>query len=154
MVREQGVAHPVVSKWNFSIVTLNQSQVSMMSSSQPTTKLVGITHRRRKQHGPDMTRQQAQRKFPDNSTLRLIEAVELVHHNTADIPKIKCFIVHQAIEQDLGHHDQHISIRVHTAIACHESDLISVKAPSFSRRLKFVKLLIRQCDQRRGVIEF
>ena len=60
--------------------------------------------------------------------------------------------VKQPIEQDFGHHHQHAGVRILAAIAGHQPHVLGLESPADGRRLHFAELLLRQGDERRGVV--
>ena len=99
-----------------------------------------------------MSRQHAERQFPDDAALLIGEVVELVHNDGRDVTEVEALLVQQAIQQDFGHDDEDASVRIDAAVAGDEADVVGLEAPAHGRFLHLVELLFGQGDQRRGVI--
>ncbi len=78
--------------------------------------------------------------------------MELVHHHGGDGGEIERLTVQEPIEKDLSYHHQHFGLRVDPAVAGDQTDIISRKPPANGSFLQFVKLLLRQGNQRGGVV--
>ena len=78
-------------------------------------------------------RQQAQGEFPDDAAFRIVEAVELVHHDRRDLREIEGGGVQQPIEQDFRHDHQDPRVGIDPAIAGHQADVVGAKSPSTAR---------------------
>ena len=66
--------------------------------------------------------------------------------------KSKASLMEQAVEEDLGHDDEHPGVRVLAPVAGDQADVIRVKAPANRRRLHLAELLLGERDQRRRVV--
>ena len=60
--------------------------------------------------------------------------------------------VQQAVQEDFGHHDQHAGRGVLAAIAGDQAHVVRMEPPAHGRRLHLAELLLRQGDERRGVV--
>ncbi len=139
-------------QWNFSIGTLHQHQVAFMVRFKPARERISISDRRRKQQRLHRSRQQFERKLPNDSPFEIIEAVEFVHHDRPHVGKIKRLVMQQSVEQNLSDHDQNFCIRIDAAVARHKPHVICRKAPPHSGRLQLLEFLIGERDERRRVI--
>ena len=83
--------------------------------------------------------------------LEIVETVEFVHHHGATFEKSKAS-VQQSVEEDFGDHDQDRGVGVLAAVAGHEANVVGMESPSGGQRLHLAELLLRQGDQRRGVV--
>ena len=77
------VADPMKRQRHLAVAALHQFQLAIVAVLQPLRELEGVAHRGRKQQRADVLRQQAERQFPDDAPLAIVEAVELVHHHGA-----------------------------------------------------------------------
>ena len=99
-----------------------------------------------------MRRQQAQGKFPDDTSFSIGEAVEFVHHHCGDIREVERLGMQQAIEQDLRDDDQHAGFGIDSAITGYQTHIVRAESPAGGRRLHLAKLLVGQCDQRGRIV--
>ena len=145
---------------HLALVAGDQFQLAIVAVPQPAEKLDGVAHRGREQQRADVLRQQAERQFPDDAPLGVVEAVELVHHHGADVvksnrpsncnpPRSRCS---SRLKQDLGHDDQHPGVGVFAAVAGDQPHVVRLEAPADGGRLHLAELLLGQGDQRRGVV--
>ena len=77
---QQFIADPVELQRHLSLTLLNQLNLAIVFASQPHQKVDGVPDCRREQHQSYMLRQQCKRKFPNDTTLGIVEIMELVHH--------------------------------------------------------------------------
>ena len=120
---------------------------------EPVRELDGISNRRRKKQKPDVLREKRKREFPDDPTLRVVEIMELIHHDRLNVTKFIEFLrVEQPVEKDLGHNDQDLRVRVHFVISRHQPNIVLGKAPTDGRLAQLAEFLVRQRDQRCGVV--
>ena len=125
-----------------------------------------------------MGRQQTERQLPHDASFGIGKAMELVHHDSANIGEIErgrrgaqmgifpvfsvnqilqmgavaVLAMQQTVQQNLGYHDQHAGVGILAAVAGHQSDVFRLKTPFDRGRLHFAKLLLAQRNQRRGVV--
>ncbi len=149
---EQLIADPAVAQRHAALGPFDQLQLAAVRLVEPAQELAGVAHRGRQEQQSHMRGQHGQRQFPNDPALHVGEAVKLVHYHGRDVREIEGARLQQPIEQNLGHDDQHLGARVHTAIARYQADVFGLKAPAHRGGLHFGELLIRECDKRRGVI--
>ena len=81
---EQLIRHPVVAQRHLAILASDQIQPTTVRPVEPDHEVGGVADRRGKQHQPNVLREETQRQFPDDASFRIVEAVELVHHDRCD----------------------------------------------------------------------
>ena len=86
------------------------------------------------------------RAVPANWTRPLLRLV------SRPLPPAPFPAVQQTVQEDFRHHDQHAGVGIFAAIAGHQAHVFGLESPADSRRLHFAELLLRQRDQRRGVV--
>ena len=152
VLAQQHVAHPMETQRHLAFLALDQFELALVAVAEPVDEFHGVAHGGREQEGADLRRQQAQREFPDHAALGIGEAVKLVHHHGADLAEVEGLAVQQAVQQDFGHDDQDAGVGVLAAIAGHQADVVGMETPAGRGRLHLAELLLRQGDQRRGVV--
>ena len=149
---QQLVRHPVEGERHLAVGALDQFQPPLVVLPQPAHEFDRVAHRGRQQQGPHVLGQQPQGEFPHDAPLAVIEGMELIHHDHADVGKVERFAVQQPVEQDFGHHDQDPSLRVLPAVAGDQPHVAGREPPLDGVGLHFAKFLFRQRDQGRGVV--
>lgn len=76
-----------------------------------------------------MRRQHREGQLPDDATLGVGEAVELVHDDRGDLAEVEGGGVQQAIEQDFGDDDENARVGIDAAIAGDQADVLG-ESPS------------------------
>ena len=133
--------------------TLNERQGAVQASGNPIHKSRRVANSGRQEHHANMFRKQRKRQFPDDSPLRLVKIVKLIHHHRADIRKIVSFGMKKPIEQHLGNHHFYGRVGIDGAMAGDKADALAIHSPALDGVLQLNQFLVGQGDERRGVID-
>jgi len=111
----------------------------------PFTELLGVGDRRGQTDDPDRSREMDQHLLPDGAPVRILQVVDLVHHDPLEPVQRVAPLVQHVSEHLGGHHDDRC-LSVDRVVPGQQSDLLGTV-----RRDEITELLVGQGFQRRRV---
>ena len=122
--RKQFVFDPVEAQRDFAIMAFHQIQFAVLPCRQPVTELTRIADGRGNQQRLDVLRQQPQPELPDDPSLAIVKAVELVHHHRPHFVKVKRIAMEQSVQQNFCNDDFDLGVWVDFTVPGHEPHVV------------------------------